>query len=292
MKIGIIASDRNEWHVKQLMEALNSKEIEAYVFPATNFQSKIGVKPQISVKGYDIDDYDALIVRKIPGGTAEQIFYRMDVFHVLEDNGIYVINPSSGIEKAVDKYYTSALLQRAGIKTPKTFVTERFDEAMKAFEILGEDVVVKPLFGSLGKGMTRISDPDVAYRVFRALEMTKSVYYIQEFIPHGKEDIRAFVIGEKVVASMIRRAENWKTNISSGGSAEPYVINEEIEKLCIKTTDIIGLDYSGVDLLKSKIDDKMYVIELNSTPGWQGIQTVTDKKIVELIIDFILGKLG
>jgi ribosomal protein S6--L-glutamate ligase/tetrahydromethanopterin:alpha-L-glutamate ligase len=281
LKIGIVASDR-----------LTQRKVEAYMLPATRFLSRVGSEPRVSVRGYGVDDYDALIVRKIPGGTAEQVFYRMDVLHRLEDMGVYVINPADAIEVAVDKYYTSTLLDDAGIRTPRTVVTERFDEALKAFDELGGDIVVKPLFGSLGMGITRIGDPDVAYRVFRALDMTKSVYYLQEFIPHGNRDIRAFVVGGEVVASMLRTSESWKTNISAGGKAGPYALEEKLAELSVKATETIGLEYSGVDILLSEEDGTSHVVELNSTPGWQGLQTVTERNIAGLIVDFILDKLG
>jgi len=292
LKVGIVASDRKEWHVQRLMEALGERGAEAYVLPATRFLSRIEAEPRISVRGYAIDDYDAVVVRKVPGGSPEQVFYRMDVLHRLEDLGVYVINSADAVERAVDKYYTSTLLEDAGIRTPRTMVTESFREAMDGFRELGGDVVVKPLFGSLGTGMTRVSDPEVAYRIFKALELTRNVYYLQEFIPHGGEDLRAFVIGDEVVASMLRRAEGWKTNISAGGRAEAHTLEEELVELCLRAARTIGLDYSGVDLLRSESDGRVYVVELNSTPGWRGLQTVTDFDITGRLVDFILGKLG
>jgi len=292
LKVGILASDRNEWHAKKLQEELTRREVEAYIFPATRFLSRIEARPRVSVRGHGIDDFDAVIVRKVPGGTPEQVFYRMDVLHRLEDLGVYVVNPADSIERAVDKYYTSTLLEDAGIMTPRTIVTERFSEAMEGFEELGGDVVVKPLFGSLGMGMVRVSDRDVAYRIFRALEMTQSVYYLQEFIPHGKTDIRAFVIGGRVVASMLRVAEGWKTNISGGARAEPLKLEEELANLSVDASETVGLEYAGVDLLRSERDGSIYVTELNSTPGWQGLQTVVEKNIAATIVDHILPKLG
>jgi RimK family alpha-L-glutamate ligase len=292
LKVGVVASDRQEWHVQQLMKELKIRGLEAYVFPATRFFSRISMGPRVSVRGYGIDDYDAVVVRKVPGGTAEQVFYRMDVLHRLEDLGVYVINPADAIERAVDKYYTSTLLEDAGIRTPRTVVTENFDEATNAFEDLGGDIVIKPLFGSLGMGMTRVNDPEIAYRVFKALEMTQSVYYVQEFIPHRNEDIRAFVVDGEVVASMLRTAGGWKTNISAGGTARPFTLDDELAELCVRATQTIGLDYSGVDLLQSERDGQYYLIELNSTPGWQGLQTVTDKNIAGVVVDFILRRRG
>ena len=292
LKVGIIASDPKEWHVDRLTSELKARGAEAHVLPATRFRSGVGIEPKLSVRGYPIDDYDAVIVRKVPGGTAERVFYRMDALHRLEDLGVYVLNPSDAIEVAVDKYYTSARLEDAGIKTPRTVVTERFDEAMKAYEELGGDVVVKPLFGSLGMGISRVSDRDVAYRIFRALEMTQGVYYIQEYIPHDNRDIRAFVIGDEVVASMLRTADDWKTNISAGGRAKPYELEEELAELSVEATAAIGLEYSGVDILRSEDDGEAYVIELNSTPGWQGLQSVTESDITALVVDYLLSNIG
>jgi RimK family alpha-L-glutamate ligase len=290
LKVGIVASDPKEWHVERLTSELKSRGAEAYVLPATRFRSGVGLELKLSVRGYSIDDYDAIIVRKVPGGTAERVFYRMDALHRLEDLGIYVLNPPDAIEIAVDKYYTSARLEDVGIKTPRTVVTERFDEAMKAYEELGGDVVVKPLFGSLGMGISRISDEDVAYRIFRALEMVQGVYYIQEYIPHDNRDIRAFVIGGEVVASMLRTADDWKTNISAGGRAEPHDLEEELAELSVEATAAIGLEYSGVDILCSEDDGEAYVIELNSTPGWQGLQTVSESDITALVVDHLLSR--
>ncbi|UCH57054.1 MAG: RimK family alpha-L-glutamate ligase [Candidatus Bathyarchaeota archaeon] len=292
MKIGIVASDRKEWHVQQLLGELRERGSEAYILPATRFLSRVEGKPRVSVDGYAVDDYDAVIVRKVPGGTAERVFYRMDVLHRLEDLGVYVINPAEAIERAVDKYYTSTLLEDAGIRTPRTIVTERFREAVAAFKELGGDVVVKPLFGSLGMGMTRLNDLDVAYRVFRALEVAQGVYYLQEFVPHGSEDIRAFIIGGEVVASMLRTGEGWKTNISAGGYAKPYELERDLAEISVIATEAIGLEYSGVDLLRSEEDGQVYVIELNSTPGWQGLQTVTERNIVAALVDHIYSRLS
>lgn len=290
MKIGIVGADKEEWHVKRLLKELKKRKAEVYLLPIIKFHAKIGIKPKISVRGYPIDDYNALIIRRIPGGTAEQVFYRMDILHMLEVMGVRIFNPPESIEKSVNKYYTSALLQEAGIKTPQTIITESFSEAMRGFKELGEDIVVKPLFGSLGKGITRITSEDIAYRVFRALEMTKNVFYIQEYIPHGGEDVRVFIIGDKVVASMKRVSENWKTNLSIGGKAESFDPCDEIKEISLKAAKTLDLDYTGVDVIVS--GDNAYLIELNSTPGWEGLQSVTRKDITQELVDYILSKSG
>lgn len=291
MKIGILGNDGKEWHIQRLLGELRSRGAEAYVFPATRLVSRIGAEPKVAVKGYMIEDYDALIVRRMPGGTAERVFYRMDAVHMLEEYGVYVINPALSIEKSVNKYYTSALLEKAGIMSPRTVVTESFTESMRAFEELGGDVVVKPLFGSLGAGITRLTDGDIAYRVFRALESTQSVFYIQEYIPHGNEDIRAFVIGDEVVASMKRVGAGWKTNISSGAAPEPYEASDEEVETSLKAAETLGLEYTGVDLMRSDIDGTLYTLEVNSTPGWEGLQKVTNVDIAERLVEYVLEQL-
>ena len=288
MKIGVVGSDREEWHIKRLLKELSRQGAEAYLLPVTKFKAGVSTSPKVSVRGYPVDDYDALIVRRVPGGTAEQVFYRMDILHRLEEMGIIVINPSRAIEKSVDKYYTSAVLDEAGIKTPRTIITESFSEAMNVYKELGGDIVVKPLFGSLGMGITRVSSEDIAYRVFRALEMTKSVYYLQEFIQHGGEDIRVFIIGGEVVASMRRVSENWKTNISIGGKAQPYEPSEKIKEIALKAAQKLGLEYTGVDVMVS--GNNVYIIELNSTPGWEGLQSVTETDITKKLVEYVLSK--
>lgn len=291
MKIGILGNDGKEWHIQRLLGELRRRGAEAYVFPATRLVSRISAEPKVSVKGYMIEDYDAVIVRRMPGGTAERVFYRMDAVHMLEEYGVYVINPALSIEKSVNKYYTSALLEKAGIRSPRTVVTESFTESMRAFEELGGDVVVKPLFGSLGAGITRLTDGDIAYRVFRALESTQSVFYIQEYIPHGNKDIRAFVIGDEVVASMKRVGAGWKTNISSGAAPEPYEPSDEEVEASLNAAETLGLEYTGVDLMRSEDDGTLYTLEVNSTPGWEGLQKVTSVDIAERLVEYVFEKL-
>lgn len=290
MKIGIIASDKNEWHVQRLLEELKKRSIDSYLLPVTKFKANIGSDPKISVKGYGIDDYNAVIVRRVPGGSVEQVVYRMDALYRLEGLGVEVVNPAKSIEKTVDKFMTSALLEDAGIRTPTTIVTESFSEAMKAYDELGGDVIVKPLFGSLGLGMTRVSSREVAYRVFRALEMTNSVYYVQEFISHPGEDLRIFIVGGSAIASMRRVAKGWKTNISGGGKPESYTPSDEIIETSIRASSILGLTYTGVDIIVSETGEP-YVIELNSTPGWRGLQTVNRVNIAKALIDHVLETL-
>jgi RimK family alpha-L-glutamate ligase len=189
----------------------------------------------------------------------------------------------------VDKYYTSFLLADAGIPTPRTVVTEDFDSAVEACLEM-KDVILKPLFGSEGKGMVRVSDRDTAYRVLRSWELNRYIFYIQEYIPHFQEDIRAFVVGNKVVASMRRRGSGWKTNFSQGAEAEAVELSPGLNELALRAVRLLDLDYAGVDLMPAE-DGKSYVIEINSIPGWRGLQRTTEQKIAERIVDHLLDKI-
>jgi ribosomal protein S6--L-glutamate ligase/tetrahydromethanopterin:alpha-L-glutamate ligase len=207
----------------------------------------------------------------------------------MERLGLIILNSPSSIEIAVDKYYALTLLEENGILVPQTVVTENPKKALDAFKQLGGDVVIKPLFGSQGIGVTRVSDVEVARRIFRALAFHHNVLYIQQFIPHGNRDIRAFVVGKKVVAAMYRIAENWKTNVSQGAKTQPFKPNSEITNIAIKAAQIIGCDIAGVDIMEG--EEGYIVNELNSQPGFKGLQSTTSIDIAGTIIDHLLTKL-
>ncbi|MEL7567086.1 MAG: RimK family alpha-L-glutamate ligase [Dehalobacterium sp.] len=258
---------------------INPKRLTSYLpEPVTEFSESDGSRKMMG-------DLNALIVRSLPGGSLEQVIYRVNVLHRLEKLGLKVINSASLIEKTVDKFYTSALLADAGLPVPRTIVTERFDQAMEAVKILGA-VVVKPIFGSLGKGIVLIDDLDIAHRVFRSLELSRSIYYLQEFLPNGNEDLRLFVVGGKIVGGMRRHGQNWKTNIACGSTAEKYCPEPAVARLAIETANILKADYVGVDILISK--GRPYIIEANGIPGWTGLQSVTEENIADCLAKFIL----
>src|SRR5207247_11278681 len=124
------------------------------------------------------------------------------------------------IERWVDKVYTTVLLREAGLPTPETVVCERAADALTAMRSM-QDVIVKPLFGSLGHGMVRVSDPEIALRVVKTLEQLRAVFYVQRAVNHGGRDIRAFVVGGRVLGAIERQAPagEWRSNVSRGGSA-------------------------------------------------------------------------
>jgi RimK family alpha-L-glutamate ligase len=283
--IGILSSQRG-YHVLALEEAIRNRGCNPAFFPITRMAGWVGKRPALQARGACVEECQALLVRTIPSGSLEQIIFRMDALHRLEGLGVRVINSASAIERTVDKYCTSFILADAGIATPRTLATEDFEAALEACREMG-DVAIKPLFGSEGKGMVRISDPDTAYRVLRAWELNKYIYYVQEYIPHHQQDIRAFVIGNRVVAAMLRRGKGWRSNFSQGAEIEAVELSAEMESLAIKAARLIKLDYAGVDLVAAE-DGRNYVLEVNGIPGWRGLQKTTGQKIAQRIVDYAL----
>jgi RimK family alpha-L-glutamate ligase len=285
VRIGILSSQRG-YHVLALEAAARARGCEPLFFNIARLAGRIRGAPAVEARGADIGACRAVIVRTIPAGSLEQIIFRMDVLHRLEKSGVRVINSASAIERTVDKYYTSFLLADAGIPTPRTLVTEDFDTALEACRTMG-DVILKPLFGSEGKGMVRVSDEETAYRVLRAWELNRNIYYIQEYLPHFQEDIRAFIVGGRVLAAMLRRGAGWKTNFSKGAEIRPVELGAEMAEMALEASRLIGLDYAGVDLMRAE-DGGTYVLEINSIPGWRGLQKTAAQDIAGSIIDYAL----
>jgi RimK family alpha-L-glutamate ligase len=230
-----------------------------------------------------LDACDVVVVRGIPRGSLEQVVFRVDVLHALAAVGVRSLNGAPAIERTVDKFLASALLAAAGVPTPRTAVCERSDDALEAFAELGSDVIVKPLFGSMGLGMARIQDPDVAQRVFHALELERAVYYLQEALPHEGVDVRALVVGERVIAAIERVGTGWRANLARGARARATKLEERRARLCVQAAAALGADYAGVDLLHAA-DGRDYVLEVNGIPGWRGVEEATGVDVAAALV--------
>jgi len=288
--MGIITRNENAWCSTQLREAMKRRNITPVCFSFPQLVARIKYKPEASVGEINLlKDFSALLVRPIGRGSLEEIIFRMDLLHRLERLGMLIINPPLSIERSVDKYHALTLLEEHGLPVPRTAVTESQEEALKAFHELGGDVVIKPVFGSRGIGSTRISDPDVATRVFRAVSFYHGIIYLQEFVPHGFSDIRAFVVGDRVIAAMHRVAETWKTNISLGARPVSIELDEGLENLAVRAAKTIGCRVAGVDILEGPKGP--VIVELNSQPGWRGLQSVTIINIADEIVQYVLSQL-
>jgi RimK family alpha-L-glutamate ligase len=286
-----ILSVRTGWHTDELLRAITERGHTGAVVPYEALIARIGGTraSSLSSASEQLLSADAVLARFIPNGSLEQIIYRVDALHWLEDRGLRVMNSPRAIERCVDKFYTSALLHEAGLATPETVVCERVDDAMTAVRDMG-DVIIKPIFGSMGHGMVRVSDPDTAFRVVRALEMTRAVFYVQRVVEHHGCDVRAFVVGDRVVAAVERRARDggWRTNISLGGDARPITLSPAWTEQALRAARAVGAEYAGVDLLPAR-DGAMYVLEVNGIPGWSGVQSVTETDTAGAIVDHLIA---
>ncbi|HXL53839.1 MAG TPA: RimK family alpha-L-glutamate ligase [Gemmatimonadales bacterium] len=289
MRIAILAARQGGWHTDQLCRALAARGHEGRVLPYEGLVSRFGgTGPPFAAAGEDLASCGAILARIIPAGSLEQIIVRVDALHALEERGMAVINSPRTIERTVDKLWTTALLAHAGLPVPETVVCEHPDEAIAAFRALG-DVIVKPLFGSMGLGMVRVSDEEMAFRVFRTLETLRSVYYLQRAIDHDGCDLRVFVVGGRVIGAIERSAPGWKTNLARGGRARAVTLPAAHVESALSAARAVGADYAGVDLLPAR-DGTVYVVEVNGIPGWRGLQEATSSDVAGAIVEHLLER--
>jgi RimK family alpha-L-glutamate ligase len=292
MRVAILSA-RSGWHTDELCRALAARGHEGRVLPYERLVGRLGVGCDgLASAGEQLEAASAVLTRIIPAGSLEQIIFRVDALHRLEEQGVPVVNSPRTIERTVDKFWTTSILQSAGLAVPETIVCEHPDDALAAFRALG-DVIVKPLFGSMGLGMVRVSDADMALRVARTLESIRGVYYLQRAIDHDGRDVRAFVVGERVIGAIERRAPRgeWRTNLARGGEARALDLDPEWAALALRAARAVGAEYAGVDLLPAR-DGTVYVVEVNGIPGWRGLQEATSINVAQAIVEHLVKRVG
>lgn len=232
----------------------------------------------------DLNQLDAVVVRAMPPGSLEQVVFRMDALHILADQGVCFLNSPRSLECAIDKYLTTARLERAGLPVPPTVACETADDALLAFEQFGGDVVVKPVFGSEGRGIVRVSDYELAFRTFRTLERTQSLLYVQQFIPHRGCDVRILVLDGRPLGAITRTSElDFRTNVACHGVAAPHTATPAENELAVDSAAAVGVRFAGVDLLYDH-NDRCHVLEVNAVPGWRAFTGATDIDVAAAVI--------
>ena len=236
----------------------------------------------------DLKLLDAILVRTMPPGTLEQVVARMDILAGLEAVGVRVLNPPKSLECAVDKYLTTQRLAMAGLPVPKTVVCENSETALLAFDQLGRDVVVKPLFGAEGRGIMRVSDPELALRAFRTLERLGAVLYLQQFVAGPGFDIRILLLDRQLVGSMKRvpKPGDFRANISQHGTAVLHVPTDRELHLARESAHVTGSIFAGVDLMYDEFGEPL-VIEVNAVPGWRGLQKACDVDVPGMLFEWM-----
>jgi RimK family alpha-L-glutamate ligase len=287
LRVGVLGAS-GSWHSRRLLDGLAARGHIAVAIPATRLESEIDEDGNVRVMGPDgvrLDALDLLLVRGLPRGSLEQVIFRMDALHLLvEQHGVRCVNSPRALERTIDKSWAGALLAAAGVPTPPTIVCERRESALDAFERLGGDVVVKPMFGAMGNGIVRVDDRDVAHRVFGALELERAVYYLQRTVDGpGRRDLRALVVAGEVAGAMERVADSWRANVARGGRPRAVTLTDSERGTAVAAAAALGAEIAGVDLLIGG-DGEIVVPEVNGIPGWQALQSVCGVDLTDRVV--------
>ncbi len=275
------------WHVADLRRAAEALDIRLEAVPFALVSARVGAGRQsVQAGGVSLSAADGVLVRMMPPGSLEQVVFRMDALHRVVASGVPVWNPPRAVEAAVDKYLTLALLDQAGLPVPPTWTGQTANEALAAFEELGRDVVVKPLFGSEGRGLVRVSDRELAWRTLHALERLGAVLYLQQTIRHPGHDLRVFVLRGQVLGAMRRFAPagEWRTNVALGGRAQPAEIDLEVKNLALGAAKALGAEVAGVDLVEDLDRGLLTILEVNAVPGWRALSRVTGIDVAAAVL--------
>lgn len=237
-----------------------------------------------------VDAADVLTVRSMPAGRLEEVILRMDLLGRIAARGTPVINAPAALETAIDKYLSLARLAAAGIPVPHTIVAQTPDAIRAAWETLGRDAVVKPLFGSCGRGVERIVTAEGLERLVGAAAEGGAATYLQAFVPHDGWDVRVLLVGPRAFAMRRRARGDWRTNLALGGVAEPIALPPSWLDLAHRAASLLGVEVAGVDLLPGP--EGMVVLEVNAVPGWQGLEGATGADVTGAVVDRLAALVG
>lgn len=294
MRLAILGSASGKYSLELLQAAQSTNGVQPSLHEFSELSSKVSRQGWscLTADGTDLTKVDAVLVRTMPMGSLEQIVFRIDLLHRLQESGVRVVNSARCLEVSIDKFLTTSRLQQAGLPVPETVACQCAEQAMIAFEQLGGDVVVKPLFGGEGRGLMRVEDPDLASRVFKTLLQLDCVLYLQRFVRHRGFDVRVLLLGDRSWAIRRVHPTDWRTNISRGAVAEPTTVCREWLELARKAAGVVEGWFVGVDLLFDEHDQPL-VLEVNAVPGWQGLaaahQIEMGKQVIDVLSQTFLG---
>lgn len=275
MKIGILCS-RIRIEEKLLFQEFGKQNLELVQLNPNSLSIKDGKA--------DFGQIDLLLNREIAQTRAELIL------ELADKAGIKTVNSAQATKLCNNKALTTIFLKDAAIPVPKTVVTFSSDEALKAAQELGYPLVIKPLWGSWGRLLSKVDTPEALEAILEHKQALNSpyhsIFYLQEYIEKPDRDIRVFVVGGKPAAAMYRVSKHWLTNIAKGAVPKSMKLNQELTELVQKTVQTLGVEIAGVDIVESK--NCYLVLEVNATPEFHGLKEVTNVNIAKLIVEYIL----
>jgi tetrahydromethanopterin:alpha-L-glutamate ligase len=285
-----LVTDSNDWHMRALCKAFAALGARARPLMLSASRFDTTSRGGLILAGLDTGLPDAVLVRDLVGGSFEAVTLRLGILHALQEIGIPVWNSARAIERCVDKSMTSFLLARAGLPTPATWAAESLEAAVEIVRQQTGPLVLKPLFGSQGRGLRLIYS---AQELPPPAEVS-GVYYLQRYVGverDGYHDFRVLVSQGRVVAAMMRHSAHWVTNVKRGGKPVAAVADGVMRDLAIAAAAAVGANFAGVDIVYDR-DERPTILEVNSMPAWSGLQRTTLVDIAEVLASDLISGLA
>ncbi len=288
-------TDETGWHTRQLQAALRKRGAEGRCVDLEDCRIDTSAAWHgLVIPGFGRELPEAALVRGIAGGSFEQVTKRLGVLHALRELGVAVYNDARAIERSVDKAMTSLLLHAAGIASPATWAMESPAQAQRLVtreSAAGRALVLKPLFGSQGKGLMRVGLVEGQHVALPELAAYGQLAYLQRFVAPLAEpgfDWRVLVVGGRALTAMRRVSTHWVHNVAQGATCEPAVLSDDIAEPAERAASALQLDYAGIDLIPTL--EGPQVLEVNGVAAWHGLQRVTRLNIADAIVTDLLGR--
>jgi len=285
--IGIVTTGTDiDWASSGLLDAAQGMASGKIIDPLT-FRLLMGQKPELTAEGQSLECFDAFLMRGF--NRKGETDYQYEILELLQQRGKLVINSPAALSVAESKTQTTFLMDDAGLPVPRTLVTQSVEYALDTLGTFGK-AVLKPPYGSLGKDI-QIVEMEDAEVVLKKFFEKYHVLYMQEYIPHNGKDIRAFVVGDEVVAAICRIAEEgqWRTNLALGGTGIAYEITPAVREMCIESARLVGLDYTGIDIVEGP--NGPLILEVNGAPWWHGLYEATGRNVAVDIVRHVISLL-
>lgn len=284
--IGVLGK-AGEWHKADLTRAAKNRcsivhcQFEELV-------AKVGDSGTAIYAGStQLNELCGIILRAMPRGSLEEIVFRMDAVAVLEQAGVCVVNSAKTCEICIDKFAALAQLQSAGLSVPRTIVCQTKAAALSAFHELSQDAVLKPVFGSEGRGLLRLRSAELADRLFQTLSQQGQTIYLQQYIDHANWDMRLLFVDGDVYAIKRQNELDWRLNATRGARVSAVQANSEELFWARLVAERVNARFCGIDLIYDR-NNQPYILEVNASPGWRYVSQACGVDIAARLLDLIL----